>query len=241
MSGAAARAGLDAADAAVDAFEATRIVAIRHGETAWNVASRIQGQLDEPLNALGRWQATEMAAALVDEGIDVIYSSDLSRALDTARALAARTGAPLAVDRGLRERAFGSFEGLTFTEIEQRWPDESARWRRRDPAFGPSGGEVLADFYARCITTATRIAGAHPGRNVALVAHGGVLDCLYRAATRVALDAPRTWLVGNASINRLLYTPQGFTLVGWADNQHLDRAPRDEPGDDASAVAGAAA
>lgn len=217
----------------MDDQQPTRVVAIRHGETAWNAQGRIQGQLDLPLNETGRWQAERLAQALSDEGIEFIYASDLSRASATAQAVAARTGLDVRLDAGLRERAFGSFEGLSFPEIEQRWPEQSARWRRRDPDFGPPGGEVLGDFYARCISTATRLAAAHPGCTVALVAHGGVLDCLYRAAARIALDAPRTWLVGNASINRLLYTPQGFAMVGWSDAQHLDRSGLDDGGDGA--------
>jgi probable phosphoglycerate mutase len=71
---------------------------------------------------------------------------------------------------------------------------------------------------------AQRLAGAHPGGCIALVSHGGVLDSLYRAATGLALDAPRSWQLGNAAINRLLYTGRGFTLVGWNDRAHLDLA-----------------
>ena len=209
----------------------TRVILIRHGETAWNVDTRIQGQLDIPLNARGRWQASRLGAALEGEGIDVVYSSDLSRAHETAQALASHLGLSVATDTGLRERGFGRFEGMTFAEIEARWPDDSARWRRRDPAFGPEGGETLQGFFERCRATALRLASAHPGRTVVMVAHGGVLDCLYRAATRVELGAPRTWQLGNASINRLLHTEAGFTLVGWADTFHLD-APGD-PGPEA--------
>ncbi|MEO6030441.1 MAG: histidine phosphatase family protein [Burkholderiaceae bacterium] len=209
--------------------QATRVLAIRHGETAWNVEHRIQGQLDIALNATGRWQAARLAQALAEEGLTAVYSSDLQRAAETARAVA-RDGGGLAVatDTGLRERGFGIFEGLSFTEIEQRWPEQTARWRRRDPTFGPEGGETLRDFYARSVAAATRLAAAHPGEAIALVAHGGVLDCLYRAAARVALDAPRSWQLGNASINRLLYTPQGFTLVGWSDTHHLEGVALDE-------------
>ena len=69
---------------------------------------------------------------------------------------------------------------------------------------------------------ATRLAARHPGQTVALVAHGGVLDCLYRAASRIELDAPRTWQLGNASINRLLYSDEGLAMVGWNDSRHLD-------------------
>lgn len=205
--------------------EPTRIFALRHGETAWNRELRIQGHVDIPLNDTGRWQAERLAAALADEGIGAIYSSDLERAHATARALAARTGAPLVTERGLRERAFGLFEGVTFTEIEARWPEDSARWRRRDPAYGPGGGETLDAFFARCVAAASALAERHPGETIALVAHGGVLDCLYRAAARVALDAPRSWMLGNATVNRLLHSDQGFTLVGWNDAAHLNLPP----------------
>lgn len=220
------------------AQQATRVLAIRHGETAWNVEHRIQGQLDIALNAAGRWQVARLVQAVAEEGLAAVYSSDLQRAVETAQSVA-RGGGGLEVvtDTGLRERGFGIFEGLRFAEIEQRWPEQSARWRRRDPAFGPEGGETLRDFDARSVAAATRLAAAHPGETIALVAHGGVLDCLYRAAARVALDAPRSWQLGNASINRLLYTPQGFTLVGWSDTHHLEGEALDEFADAAPAAA----
>jgi probable phosphoglycerate mutase len=200
---------------------ATRVFVLRHGETAWNVELRIQGQLDVPLNALGRRQAEALAAALAGEGIDAIYASDLSRALHTAQPLARATGAPLATDSGLRERGFGRFEGLTFAEVEARWPADAARWRAREPGFGPGGGESLLDFRARAVGSASALAARHPGQAIALVAHGGVLDCLYRAATGVDLAAPRSWQLGNAAINRLLWHGEGFSLVGWNDAAHL--------------------
>ncbi len=200
----------------------TRILAIRHGETGWNVEGRIQGQLDVPLNEMGRWQVNRLALAVTDEEIDAVYSSDLLRAMETAQAVSRGCGLAVVTDVGLRERGFGEFEGLTYAEINARWPDVGERWRRRDPTFGAPGGETLDDFYARSIETATRLAAHHPGQTIALVSHGGVMDCLYRAATHLALDAPRSWQLGNAAINRLLYTPQGFTLVGWSDTSHLD-------------------
>jgi probable phosphoglycerate mutase len=208
--------------------QATRVLAIRHGETAWNVDTRIQGQLDIPLNDNGRWQAERLGEALAEEPLHAIYASDLGRAHETALALARAVGLPVHLDRGLRERGFGIFEGLTFREIEDRWPEGSARWRHRDPGFGPEGGETLEAFYERCIDTATRLACRHPGQGIALVAHGGVLDCLYRAGARVGLQAPRTWQLHNTGINRLLYTPEGFTLVGWGDTLHLESGALDE-------------
>jgi probable phosphoglycerate mutase len=213
----------------------TRIIALRHGETTWNVDTRIQGQTDIPLNDTGRWQARRLARALAGEGISAVYTSDLLRARETAEALARALGVNLLADAGLRERAFGEFEGMTYDEIARRWPEASARWRERDPAFGPAGGETLSGFYARCVEAARRVAGRHPGQTIALVAHGGVLDCLYRAATRLDLRVPRTWHIGNASINRLLHSEEGFHLVGWADTQHLDDVSRDESADGSAA------
>ncbi|MBS0306341.1 MAG: histidine phosphatase family protein [Proteobacteria bacterium] len=205
--------------------EPTRVFALRHGETAWNRELRIQGHADIPLSELGRWQAGRLAEALAGEGIAAIYTSDLERAHATARALAARTGAPLAAERALRERAFGRFEGVTFADIDARWPDEARRWRRREPDFGPGGGETLAAFYARTVAAASALAARHPGQVIALVAHGGVLDCLYRAAAGVDLQAPRSWQLGNAAINRLLWHGEGFVLVGWDDGAHLADPP----------------
>lgn len=211
--------------------QATRVLAIRHGETAWNVDGRIQGQLDVPLNEMGRWQVHRLARAVADEDIAAVYSSDLLRAFETAQAVSRGCAAPIVTDVGLRERGFGAFEGLSYTEINARWPEMGERWRRRDPTFGAPGGETLNEFFERSIAAATRLAALHPGQTIALVSHGGVMDCLYRAASRVALDAPRSWQLGNAAINRLLYTPQGFTLVGWSDTYHLDDDTLDESAD----------
>ena len=199
----------------------TRVVAVRHGETAWNVQTRIQGQIDVALNAAGREQALRLSRALVGEPFDAIYASDLQRAADTARAVADRMGLPVRTEVSLRERAFGDFEGLTWAEVEQHHPQASRRWRERDASFGPPGGETLAVFYERAVLALAAIAARHRGQHIAIVTHGGVLDALYRAASRIALDAPRTWQLGNASINRVLHGEQGFTMVGWNDNLHL--------------------
>lgn len=216
---------------------ATRVLAIRHGETAWNVDGRIQGQLDIPLNDTGRWQVHRLALAVADEGISAIYSSDLLRALETAQAVARGCGQPVTTEVGLRERGFGSFEGMSFDEIKRRWPEQGERWRKRDPDFSAPGGETLREFSARAVACVARLAARHPGETIGVVSHGGVMDCLYRAATRVALDAPRSWQLGNASINRLLHSPQGFTVIGWSDDYHLDQSALDEFTDTDAAAA----
>ena len=209
-------------------MQATRIIAIRHGETAWNVDTRIQGHLDIPLNDTGLWQARQVARALAGEPLSAIYASDLQRAHTTARAIAEVTGAPLVPEPALRERSFGELEGRTFAEIEAELPEQARRWRQRDPHFAPEGGETLVQLRERIAATTHRLAALHTGGLVVLVAHGGVLDVLYRLATGQELQAPRTWQLANAAINRLLWTPEGLTLVGWADTQHLDTGTRDE-------------
>ena len=187
----------------------------------------MQGQLDTALDALGRWQAEQVADALHDETIDAIVSSDLARAMRTAWPLAQRRGLTVRPDASLRERSFGVFQGFTYADIAKHWPDEAARWRARDLHFAPAGGESLVDFYQRCIAAAQRLVLDFAGRSVVWVTHGGVLDCLHRAAMRVALDASRTWALDNASINRLLHTDQGLMLVGWGDVGHLAAATID--------------
>jgi broad specificity phosphatase PhoE len=111
--------------------QATRVCLIRHGQTAWNAATRVQGHLDIGLDATGQAQAERLGAALADEGLDAIYSSDLARAYGTALAVARRLGLAVQTDTRLRERAFGRFEGQTHADIAQRWPEAAARWRQR--------------------------------------------------------------------------------------------------------------
>jgi probable phosphoglycerate mutase len=210
------------------ADQVTRVVAVRHGETEWNAQMRMQGQLDTDLSERGRWQASRAARALAGEGIEAIFASDLARAFDTAQAIAAVIDLPISTDPALRERGFGLFEGHTYAEIDARWPDDAARWRRHEPAFRPDGGESLIEFSARVVAAVTRIAERSRGRTILVVSHGGVLDCLYRAAAGLDLAAPRSWELGNAAINRLLFTGERFTLVGWSDTAHLDGDPLDD-------------
>lgn len=216
-------------------MQATRILAIRHGETPWNVDTRIQGQLDIGLNDTGKWQAQRVGHALRDEDIASIYSSDLVRAFQTAQAIAQShalaSRLSVTAHPGLRERHFGHLQGQTWHEIETGWPEDAKLWRGRDPHWSPVGGESLMVLRERIANCVNELASQHLGEQIVLVAHGGVMDALYRLATQQTVEAPRTWHLGNAAINRLLWTPQGLSLVGWGDVSHFDEAsnaPRDE-------------
>jgi probable phosphoglycerate mutase len=211
-------------------METTRILAIRHGETAWNVDTRLQGHLDIPLNDVGLRQAEHLASALAArEVVDAIYASDLSRAHATAQAIAQAMGHTVSTHIGLRERHFGVFQGRTFDEVEAELPAHAWHWRKRTPDWSPpEGGESLLALRERIVRTVDELAARHAGQQIVMVAHGGVLDILYRAATRLSLQAPRTWELTNTAINRLLWTPQGLSLVGWGDTSHLDALGQDE-------------
>ena len=211
-------------------MEPTRISAIRHGETAWNVDTRLQGHLDIPLNEVGLRQAQHLAQTLVKrETIDAIYASDLSRAHSTAQAIAQAMGQTVTVHAGLRERHFGAFQGRTYAQIETELPEHAWHWRKRTPDWAPpGGGESLTVLRERVIQTVEALAAARAGQHIVMVAHGGVLDILYRAAARLDLQAPRTWALTNTAVNRLLWTPQGLSLVGWGDTSHLDAVAKDE-------------
>jgi probable phosphoglycerate mutase len=199
----------------------TRILAVRHGETAWNQNARIQGHTDIDLNPHGRWQAEQLAQALSDQEIAACYASDLSRAQSTAQAVANRHGLPVHTHAGLRERCFGDFEGRTWVELEAAHPVETLAWRKRVPDFAPPGGESLLQLRERVVNAVSELAARHLGEQILMVTHGGVLDILYRAATHLELQAPRSWELPNTAVNRLLWTPGGLSMVGWADTGHL--------------------
>ena len=210
----------------------TRIVLIRHGETAWNAERRLQGHLDIDLNEEGQRQARALAASLAGEQFDVLVSSDLSRASQTAKALGDASGQPLYIDGRLRERCYGGFEGLLYAEIEQRYPRQFAAWQARDiDGDMPDGvrvAETFRQFYARCVHAFTAIAARHPGQTLALVAHGGVLECAYRAALGLSLETPRDFKVLNASVNRFVVEQGGLRLLSWGEVGHLQPAVLDD-------------
>ncbi len=213
----------------------TRITAIRHGETAWNVDTRIQGQLDIGLNAKGRWQAERAGAALAADCVDAVYSSDLARAHGTALYIAKPHGLRVHTNKALRERGFGEFEGKTFAEIEATMPEQALLWRKRDPDFAPPGGESLLQLGQRVKQCIQAIAEDNVGKHIVIVSHGGVMDVLYRAATGLDIQAARTWDLHNAAVNRLLWNGEHLSLVGWADTSHIDNAAYDAARDDATA------
>ena len=212
----------------------THVLFIRHGDTDWNRIKRIQGHVDIPLAQSGVAQAQRLAERLAREArdaaaLDAIYSSDLLRAQQTAQPAAAALGLGLRLVEGLRERAYGVFQGHDSGEIADRFPDDYARWQTRDPGFAPPGGESVRAFFHRVLHAVEAIVQAHRGGRIACVTHGGVLDCVYRHARSLALDAPRDYPLLNTSINTVEFRDDGTAQVlGWADIAHLDGASADD-------------
>jgi len=147
------------------------------------------------------------------------------RARQTAEAIAAPHGMELRLEPRLRERHYGRFEGRTYEEIERIDASAYRRWRERDPAFAlPGGGETLLALHQRVEAALRDLARRHTGETVAVVTHGGVLDCAFRDATGLAIKAPRTHELLNASLNRIAWHDDSFALLTWADAEHLAEA-----------------
>jgi probable phosphoglycerate mutase len=163
----------------------TRLLLWRHGQTEWNATGRFQGQTDARLSGTGRDQAARCAGRLAETGPDLIVSSDLSRAADTAAALAALTGHDVALDPRFRERRFGEWEGLTRAEVEARWPAAIARWGATG-TVDAAGAETLDELTKRVHEALRDLVERHPGATVVVSTHGGAI----RAGIGAVLDWP---------------------------------------------------
>ncbi len=204
----------------------TELILIRHGETDWNRELRFQGQLDVPLNATGLEQARRVAERLAQESMQLLVSSDLQRALQTAQAVAGRVQAPAPqLDAALREQHFGIVEGLQVADIKTRYADAWAQWVRFEADFAFQGGESTRAFHARVLAAVRALARQHAGRTLAVVTHGGVLDMVYRSALGLSLSGPRVSEIPNAGLNRVRVHGEMIEIVDWADTRHLADLP----------------
>lgn len=202
----------------------TRFIVIRHGETQWNTQARIQGHRDSTLTAAGRDQAEALAGRMAAEKFDVLISSDLGRAFDTASAVAARCTVPIVKDERLRERSFGAGEGLTYDEIDKVYPNAFSRVREVDPDYTIPGGESRRVFHDRVRNAFDALAREHAGRTVVVVTHGGVLATFYRHVNNIGIEAPHRVAIANASYNALSHDGDSWTVEMWGDTSHLPDA-----------------
>ncbi len=204
----------------------TELALIRHGTTAWNASRRFQGRSDIPLSDEGRAQARLLAERLRGERFDAIYSSDLSRALETARIVAEPHGLAVRGDARLREFDFGAWEGLTWDEIVATRPHLRDAKHTAATRYAPEGGETFEAVRQRVASFLAEIAGeGSPGRRLAVVAHAGPLH-----AALAALGLPPTDEFGNAamfsaaSLTRIAMDGGRSRLITLSDVRHLHPA-----------------
>jgi probable phosphoglycerate mutase len=206
----------------------TTFLIVRHGETEWNAAGRLQGWHDSPLSASGRSQAEAIAARLAREPVDALVASDLGRTLETAAPIAAELGLTVAPEPGLRERCYGILEGLTWAEIERHHAEAYARLVARDQDYRVPEGESGIQFRDRVFDAFERLAEIHGEARVVVVTHGGVLGIVYRRAHDIALEMPRTFVVPNAALNRARIEGRRWTIELWAEIDHLPAGALDD-------------
>lgn len=176
---------------------------IRHGESLFNAEGRIQGQSDVALSPLGLRQAKAIAFSLGQQPIEAVFSSPLRRAIETAEPLARRLDVELRTDDRLREINAGIFQGLLWAEIEEKFPDESRPWHEGQPDFVIPGGESRRQLMVRGRAVFEAIREMNL-RQVAVVAHGGILAAALKAILRIPAEV-NPFSFYNASISKLVW------------------------------------
>ena len=197
--------------------EPTITVLLRHGQTPMSVQKRYVGRSDVPLTDLGVRQAVAAAKRLASAGLDVIVTSPLWRAVQTAEEVAAATGAPVVADEGFRETDFGAWEGQTFAEVRERWPAEMTAWLA-DPAVAPPGGESFTEVSERVTAALHRVLAARDRQAVLIVSH----------VTPIKMLVAKALLAPPAALFRMHLDVAALSEIDWyADGPALLRSFND--------------
>jgi probable phosphoglycerate mutase len=197
----------------------TIVYIIRHGETEWNRIGKQQGHLNSDLTENGKKQARAIANYL-DNYFELIISSDLGRAVQTAEIIAKKLKTAVFFDCGLRERNLGIIQGLTIKEFAASFPKEYEQFNSSDPDYVIPKGESIRQRFTRVMAALNKIGQAYKNRKILVVAHGGVLDSLFRHTVSMPLEAKRSFSLINGSIN--IFTNKEFwNLELWGYLDHL--------------------
>jgi len=191
-----------------------RVLLVRHGQTQYNADRRVQGQIDIPLNDIGRWQAERIGARLANYGPTTIFSSDLSRAADTARAIAAHhPSTPFVESDLLREVAYGVFEGMDGDEIVSRYPEEFRLWQEDRYGYMPPEAETIEQQRARAERAAELILErGNEGDTIVVVSHGAIMRSLVASFLRLEVTHQNLLHFDNTSLTAFERTPRGLQL-----------------------------
>lgn len=202
-----------------------RLILVRHGETIWNQENRWQGQADVPLSSSGQTQAQRLAQRLVQEQrqVHAIYSSDLSRAFQTAQILGESLGMPPLPEQGWREMDIGRWSGLTTAEVATRYAEEWERLRSGED-LPRGGGETFAQFQGRLVHTVQRLFARHAGQQVMIVSHGGAVRAFLLHCRGLAMNQFREIeKIGNTGVSEVSIFADGRTEIHSVnDTNHLE-------------------
>lgn len=205
-----------------------RLLLVRHAATAWTAQGRFQGQTNVPLSPHGYRQVADLAQRLKTETIHTLYASDLQRAWETARAIAAPHALAVQSEPRLREMAFGLWEGLTYAEIQQRDALGLAAWERDPLHRAPPEGETLLQMTVRLRAAYTHMVSTSQDKTVGLVAHGGPLQVLLCLGLGLSPQAYWQFAMAPASVSELCIYAQGAILTSLNDTHHLHPDPGTE-------------
>ena len=200
----------------------TEIIIIRHGETEWNQTGRFQGHSDVPLSETGRAQAEALGRNLALDHVDVIYASDLTRALETATPLAARFGLTVTPDPLLRELNFGAWEGQSFNDVNAENPDAMKQFYNDPERAGIPHSEPFPDFQKRVAGRVREIVAEQRGKRIVIVSHGASIRILL--ADILAMPIRSIWHISqfNTAVNKIRFEDDGFAVVTLMnDTSHL--------------------
>ncbi len=188
---------------------------IRHGETYANAEKKFAGFWDVSLNENGKKQAASVGERLSNVKINKIYASDLVRAHDTAKAIAAHHQLEVQLEPRLREMNFGDWEQKSFSDLRKESPDAMEKWINAYDTFKVPGGESVSELYHRASAAYDAIIGAHDinsDENVAIVAHGGVIQALLSHLCYKDISGYWRFAIDNCGINRVEYV-MGYPVI----------------------------
>lgn len=199
----------------------TKIFLIRHGQSEWNSLNKIQGQKDTILTDLGKKQALFLGNRLIDEKIDVIYTSDLTRAYNTAEIISNKINKPLVVNETIREINFGLWEGLTIEEIKNLYKDEYSTWIKEPEKLNIQGFENLISLQKRAINAVNEIILENLGKNIAIVSHGAILKTMILGLLGIDISHYKNISLSNVSLSIIECREFNNVLILFNDISHL--------------------
>ncbi len=203
-----------------------KLFLIRHGQSEWNKLNMIQGQKNTILTDLGKEQALSLGNRLINEDIDIIYTSDLSRAYTTAKIISDIIHKPLVASELLREINFGPWEGLSIEEIQKKYNFEYSIWLKEPQSLNMKGAETLQILQERVMKYINYIIDENKGKNIAVVSHGATLKALILGLLDIDISHYKNISLKNVSLSIIEFRDYNRVLTSLNDISHLKELSR---------------